>query len=66
MKRPWGLMACVAGFNCDRRIVHQFELRWQHLVAHAKPKSAQAAASLANTAIDKCHCGDGLQLALAD
>ena len=66
MKRPWGLLAYVAGFNYDCRIVHQFELRWQHLVAHAKPKSAQAAASLANTAIDKCYCGDGLQLALAD
>ena len=61
-KRPWGLLAYVTGFQYNRSTMRQFELRWQNIIAHVKPKTARSAAALAQTIIDKYYQEHELQL----
>ena len=61
-KRPWGLLAYITGFNYNRSLMRQFEIRWQNIVAHLKPSSATTAATLASRIIDNDYADCELQL----
>ena len=63
-KRPWGLLAYVTGFQYDRALMRQFELRWQNIVAYTQPANAIAAATLATTVIERFYNDCSLQLVM--